>query len=86
MKLFRCILNDGENIFETFASSKNKRELLEVYGGNGNFEKIEDVTNEYFDDNSVDCLRTSLIRTGWGFGEINLICALLDQHIKGLKR
>lgn len=86
MKLFRCIVSDGENVYQTLATAKNKKELFEVYGGNGKFEKIEDVTNDYFSENSVDCLHTSLKRTGWGEGEINLLCALLEQHINGLKR
>lgn len=86
MKLFKCIVDDGENVFKTLTAAKSKKELLEIYGGNGTFEKIEDVTNEYFTEASVACLNTSLKRTGWGEGEINIICALLDQHIKGLKR
>lgn len=86
MKLFKCIVDDGENVFKTLTAAKSKKELLEIYGGNGTFEKIEDVTNEYFTETSVACLNTSLKRTGWGEGEINIICALLDQHIKGLKR
>ncbi|MFG6325251.1 MAG: hypothetical protein K1W00_00220 [Lachnospiraceae bacterium] len=86
MKLFRCIVDDGENVFKTLTAAKNKKELLEVYGGNGTFEKIEDVTNEYFTEKSVEYLATSLRCTSWGEGEINIICALLDEHIRGLKR
>lgn len=88
MKLFKCIVDDGENVFKTLTAAKSKKELLEVYGGNGTFEKIEDVTNEYFSDliASIECLEESLRRTGYGEGEISILCALLDQHIKGLKR
>ena len=86
MKLFRCIVDDGENVFKTLTAAKSKKELLEVYGGNGTFEKIEDVTNEYFTEKSVECLAESLRRTNWGEAETTIICALLEQHIKGLKR
>ena len=86
MKLFRCIVDDGENVFKTLTAAKSKKELLEVYGGNGTFEKIEDVTNEYFTEKSVECLAESLRRTNWGEDETTIICALLEQHIKGLKR
>lgn len=86
MKLFKCIVDDGENVFKTLTAAKSKKELLEIYGGNGTFEKIEDLTNEYFTETSVACLNKSLKSSGWGEGEINIICALLDQHIKGLKR
>lgn len=47
MKLYNCIIDDGKNIFRAYCATKNKKELLDVYRGNGKFEKIEDVTNEY---------------------------------------
>lgn len=86
MKLFKCIVDDGENVFKTLTAAKSKKELLEVYGGNGTFEKIEDVTNEYFTEKSTEILAESLRRTNWGEAETTIICALLEQHIKGLKR
>lgn len=86
MKLFKCIVDDGENIFKTLTAAKSKKELLEIYGGNGTFEKIEDVTNEYFNEKTLEHLAETLTRARWGEGEINLICALLEEHIKGLKR
>lgn len=85
MKLFKCIVDDGREVFKTMTAAKNKKELLAVYGGNGTFEKIEDVTNEYFTEESPERLDTDLIRLGWGEGERKLICALLEQHINGLK-
>ena len=82
MKLFECIVDDGQDVFKTFVATQNKKELLSVYGGNGSFEKIKDVTKDYFTNTSVDFLRESLTKTGWGKGEIELITALLDEHIK----
>lgn len=82
MKLFECIVDDGQDVFKTFVAAQSKKELLSVYGGNGSFEKIKDVTKDYFTNTSVDFLRESLIKTGWGKGEIELITALLDEHIK----
>ena len=86
MKLFECIVSNENDVYKALATAKNKKELMEVYGGNGTFEKIKDVTNEYFTDSSVECLDTSLRRTGWGEAERKIICALLEQHIRGLKR
>lgn len=86
MKLFKCIVDDGQNVFKTLSAAKNKKELLEVYGGNGEFEKIQDVTNEYFNEESADKLDEDLMCMGWGEGERRLIVALLEQHINGLKR
>lgn len=81
MKLYNCIIDDGKSIFREFAAAKNKKELLDVYGGNGNFEKIEDVTNEYFTDETCEKLNDDLLRMGWGEGERRLICALVEEHI-----
>lgn len=85
MKLFECIIDDGKDVFKTLTASKNKKELLFVYGGNGSFEKITDVTNEYLIPGSVDKLRCDLQRIGWGKGEIEIICALVEEHIEKRK-
>lgn len=86
MKLFKCIVDDGVSVFKTLTAAKSKKELLDVYGGNGTFEKIEDVTKEYFTDESPERLNDDLMRAGWGEGERQIICALLREHIRSLKR
>jgi len=86
MKLFECIIDDGTQVFKTLTAAKSKKELLSVYGGNGTFEKITDVTNDYFTEHSVDYLNKCLESTQWGKGERALICALLEEHINSLKR
>ena len=85
MKLFECIIDDGKNVFKTLTASKNKKELLSVYGGNGTFEKITDVTNKYLISESVDKLRHDLQSMEWGKGEIEIICALVEEHINKRK-
>lgn len=82
MKLFECIIDDGKGVFKALTAAKNKKELLSVYGGNGKFEKITDVTNEYLIPESVDKLRFDLQRAGWGEGENEIICALVEEHIR----
>jgi len=85
MKLFKCIVDDGKNVFKVLTAAKSKKELLNVYGGNGTFEKILDVTSDYFTDDSVDHLDECLAATRWGEGERKLICALLEEHINNKK-
>lgn len=85
MKLFECIIDDGKDVFKTLTASKNKKELLSVYGGNGSFEKITDVTKEYLIPESVDRLRCDLQDIGWGKGETEIICALVEEHIRTRK-
>lgn len=86
MKLFNCIVDDGRNVFWTLTAVKNKKELLSVCGGNGTFVKIEDVTKEYFTDESPDKLADDLSRCGWGKGEVELIRALLEEHMSKVNR
>lgn len=82
MKLFECIVDDRKNVFKTTVAAKNKKELLEVYGGNGTFEKIKDVTKDYLNEDSTEKLDADLMRMGWGEAERKMICALVEQHIK----
>lgn len=83
MKLYECIVDDGQNVFKTVTAAKNKKELLNVYGGNGKFEKIKDVTNNHpIDENKLD---NTLKAAGYGQAEINLLTALLFEHNKTLR-
>lgn len=86
MKLYECIVDDGVDVFKTFTAAKNKKELLSVYGGNGSFEKIKDITNDYFTDDTPVRLASDLQRCGWGRGEVELIKALVEEHIRKLNR
>lgn len=84
MKLYECIIDDGKSVFKTVTAAKNKKELLNVYGGNGTFEKIKDITKDT-QHMGVDYLRESLRTTGWGEKEITLLTALLQQHLDSIK-
>ena len=82
MKLFECIIDDGTDVYKSLCTAKSKKELLDVYGGNGDFIKIKDITNEYFGETSAEELRNDLKKAGWGEGETRLIVALLEEHIE----
>lgn len=82
MKLFECVVNDGINIFKSLGTAKSKKEFKEVYGGNGEFLSIKDVTSEYFTEESPDLLNKHLLRMGWGEAERLIICGLLQEHIE----
>jgi hypothetical protein len=86
MRLYECIVDDGQNVFKTLTASKSKKELLSVYGGNGSFEKITDVTKDYLTNESSDKLVSDLQKCGWGKGEVELIRALLEEHIDKLNK
>lgn len=82
MKVFKCIVDDGVNVFKSIVTAKSKKELLTVYGGNGEFVSVQDKTKELFAEHSVDYLKSTLESNHWGELETKLICALLEEHIK----
>ena len=86
MKLFECIVDDGKNVFKTLTAAKNRKALIDEYGGNGDFIRIKDITADYFTAQSVDLLDNHLMRMGWGREERKIICALLEAHLRETKK
>lgn len=86
MKLFECIVDDGKEVFKTLTAAKSRKALIDVYGGNGDFIRIKDVTAEYFTEQSADLLDEHLLRMGWGEGERRILCALLEAHLRSEKK
>lgn len=84
MKLYECIVDDNKSVFKTTVACKSKKDLLNIYGGNGTFEKITDVTKVY-GTISVEMLEDTLRNAQYGKGEIALITALLAVHNKQFK-
>lgn len=80
IKMFKCIVDDGKDVFKAFLPAKDKKELLSVWGGNGDFVVIEDVTEDYAID--VNKLRDTLQRAGYGVPEERMICYLVDKFYK----
>lgn len=82
MKLFKCIIDDGKKVYKELVTAKNKKELTANNAEGKTFEKIEDVTNEYFTGESPDFLEETLQKSNcWGEGETKIIVALLKEHI-----
>lgn len=81
MKLFECIVDDGRVVFKSMLAAEDEETLLEIYGGNGEFVRIKDVTDDYLTEGSPHLLAENLRTIGWGEAEIALIVALLRRHI-----
>ena len=81
MRLFKCIIDDGCDIFKTFVPARNKNELLKVYGGNGDFIIIEDVTNLFINNNIINAIEADLQKAGWDEIQIRFIKAILERNI-----
>lgn len=82
MKLFEVIIDDGANVYKEYGCAKNKKEFERIYGGNGEFVKLTDVTKDYLTFDSVSCLDDCLKKTGWGKAERTILCELLMEHLK----
>ena len=82
MKMFECVIIDGGNAFVEVLPGKSKKEMLAVWGGNGEFKSIKDVTSEYLSEDSANMVIRDLETCGWGVAERRLIGALLEEHIK----
>ena len=80
MKAFEMIIEDGERVFKCVRPAKDINQLKQIYGGNGDFVRIKDVTQEFPLD--VDYLRKVLRGETVGhFGEheTDIICALVQR-------
>lgn len=85
MRLFEVIVKDADDsVFIAKTACKNKKQLMERYGGNGEFIRVTDITEDYFNENSVSYLMDSLEKTGWGEGEKCLLIGLLEEHLEKL--
>ena len=81
MRLFKCIIDDGCDIFKTFVPAKNKAELLEVYWVNGDFISAEDVTNLFLNNNIINTIEADLQKAGWDEIQIRFIIAILKRNV-----
>lgn len=85
MRLFKCIVDVGDNIFKAYTAGKNKKDMLNAYGWWEKFLKVEDVTSNHLNQDSVKALEIDLIEKGWDEPERVIILALIQQHIDNRK-
>ncbi|MEG0408443.1 MAG: hypothetical protein RR623_06170 [Bacilli bacterium] len=79
MKVFEVIIDDGKCVFKDTVASESLKQLKNEFGGNGKFVNIEDVTKDYL---SIDTrkLFDVLHSANYKYGEIRLICELVEKH------
>lgn len=80
MKVFECIIDDGQNIFKTIIPSTNRRTLLAEWNGNGEFVKIKEVTQDY--PISIDKVIEALEYANFVTVERQIITIALDRAIE----
>lgn len=78
LKVYECIIDDGKEVYKEVLTAKNKKQLLDIWGGNGSFEKITEVTNQY--PLSLDSIMQAVIDKGFGIAEQRLLIEILRNY------
>lgn len=89
MRLYECLieLGVGGMVNKTLIAAKSPSDLKRRYDYFfRNILTAEDVTENYFKEGDVERLKESLQICEWNEGEIKILTALLDEHMKGLKK
>lgn len=79
LKIFEVVVDDGADVFKTSICATSKRELKEVWGGNGDFLKITDVTEKH--PIYIDKVKTALENADFGKIEVMLITEILSRGL-----
>ncbi len=83
MKIYEMIIDDGEQVFKAIRPAQNIKSLKAQYGGNGEFVRIKDVTEEWITgghlctESGIDFLIKTLQKAQYGIQEIEIISSLI---------
>ena len=80
MRLYEVVVDDGRDVFKSVCCAASKRELKSVYGGNGEFLKVTDVTSDYPID--LDKVENALSKGEFGRNEIMLIKEIVTRGLE----
>lgn len=80
IKKFECIIANGENVLVEYIPATSKRELMNTWGGNGEFVRIKEIP-EYLP--SALSVRKTLEKNGYGKAECDLVYRILYQYVEG---
>ncbi len=58
LKIYECIIKDNLTAYVEIIPAWNKKELLDQWGGNGDFVSIKDVSKDY--PISIDCVQNAI--------------------------
>ena len=77
-KMFEMVIDDGKDVFKVTRMAESQEDIEKRYGGNGEFVRIKDVTDDY--PISEYKLHTALSAAGFGEAERESIVSLLRQE------
>lgn len=75
---YEMIIDDKEMVFKTVRAKENIKKLKEVYGGNGEFVRIRDVTEEFKID--LQKVANALLKANFGEIEKDIIISILENY------
>lgn len=81
MKAYKMIIEDEENAYKVIRPADSVKQLKSMYGGNGEFVSIKEVTSEY--PINLDMLRSTLAKACYGTVEIDIIISIMQRHYEG---
>lgn len=83
MKVFSCIIDNGETLSKRIICAESKKELFEIHG-RIQFEKVEDITKTQFEHPNDFITKTwiALNCQKLEYSEMELIEGLLKAHFK----
>lgn len=89
MRLYECLTEQGSGgmVNKTLVAAKSPSDLKRRYDYFfRNILTAKDVTENYFEEGDIDRLKESLQICEWNEGEIKILTALLDEHMKSLNK
>lgn len=78
MKAFEMIVKDGNHAYVMTRPGKDKKSIMHRYSGNGEFVRVQDVTEET--PISLDKVRNALKLAGFGEVEQDIIVSLVQEY------
>ena len=78
MRAFEMIIEDRDDVYKLVRPAKSEKQLKEIYGGNGEFVRIKDVTED-----TIICLknlRETLEKAGYGKNETDIIVSMIQKY------
>lgn len=85
MRLFKCFVYAGDDVFKAYVTSKAKKDILKDYLFDGEILKVEDITSNHLNQDSIKALEIDLVEKGWEEAERVLILGLVQQHLDSRK-
>ncbi len=80
-KAYEMIIESGMDVYKMVRPADNEKKLRSIYGGNGDFVRIKEVTKDYPID--LGKVRDALYKAQFGEPEADIIISILQEGYEG---